>query len=51
MAWGSAQVSVGSNLSYEDEAIVCGRASELRGRDFPPLSCLLVGMRGPVGSR
>ena len=25
MAWGSAQVSVGSNLSYEDEAIVCGR--------------------------
>ena len=43
---GSAQVSVGSNLSYEDEAIVCGRASELRGRDFPPLSCLLVEHEG-----
>ena len=46
---GSAQVSVGSNLSYEDEAIVCGRASELRGRDFPPLSCLLVEHEGAGG--
>ena len=46
---GSAQVSVGSNLSYEDETIVCGRASELRGRDFPPLSCLLVEHEGAGG--
>ena len=46
---GSAQVSVGSNLSYEDETIVCGRASELRGRDFPPLSCLLVEYKGAGG--
>ena len=43
---GSARVSVGSNLSYEDEAIVCGTASTLCEQDFPPLSCLLVESAG-----
>lgn len=39
---GDARVAVGSDLSYETETIVRGRASELRDRSFPALSCLLI---------
>jgi len=39
---GAVTVTVGSDLSYENESITTGTAQELRGRDFPPLAVLLV---------
>lgn len=37
-----AAVSVGSNLSYENESIIHGSAQELAQRDFPQLSVMLI---------
>lgn len=39
---GDVRVCVGERLSYEDERISCGSASEFAGRDFDSLSVMLV---------
>lgn len=39
---GDARVTVASRLSYEDEEIVAATAAELAGRQFHPLSAVLV---------
>ena len=46
---GDAPVAVGERLSYEDERVTCGCASELAGRSFDPLSVMLVDP--PLGGR
>ncbi len=39
---GGVNVTVGADLSYENETIVSGTAEELRGQEFPPLAILLA---------
>ena len=39
---GDVRVTVGENLSYETERITTGTAAELAGRDFAPLSLVLL---------
>lgn len=39
---GGCEVFVGENLSYPDEKLTAGRASELLGREFAPLSAVWV---------
>ncbi len=39
---GDTQVTVASRLSYDDESIVTGTASQLAVQEFHPLSCVLV---------
>ena len=39
---GGVQVTVGADLSYENESVVSGTAEALCGREFPPLAILLA---------
>lgn len=47
--WGDARVTVAQNLSYEDESIETGLATDLLDRSFAPLTSMLIEFPREVG--